>query len=265
MAQHRKRACEGGAAVTTSWTTPAVSAGFDAYDDYVENRLAYTPLVNDLQTACGRGGIVLDYGGGSGKVSRRLLDAGAAAQVVGVDISTDMITLARAQTPQPAARFHTIDSGHVPYPDDTFDAIVCCFVFINVPTREELRAIARELARVLTPTGRLFIVDSNPAATGVPFPTFRSGEPGRGYRDGDERKVSLQIPGTGILELVDRHWFISTYEAVLTEAGFTVDKVTDRGAQTVEDVGSQAPIDHPPFMQITAHLQDHSESTIGAG
>src|SRR5699024_12702943 len=49
------------------------------------------------------------------------------------------------------------------------------------------------------------------------------------------------------------------------EAGFTVDKVTDRGAQTVEDVGSQAPIDHPPFMQITAHLQDHSESTIGAG
>ena len=103
MAQHRKRACEGGAAVTTSWTTPAVSAGFDAYDDYVENRLAYTPLVNDLQTACGRGGIVLDYGCGSGKVSRRLLDAGAAAQVVGVDISTDMITLARAQTPQPAA------------------------------------------------------------------------------------------------------------------------------------------------------------------
>lgn len=265
MAQHRKREREGGAAVTTSWTTPAVSAGFDAYDDYVETRLAYTPLVNDLQTACGREAVVLDYGCGSGKVSRRLLDAGATAQVIGVDISTDMITLARAQTPQPTARFHTIDSGHVPYPDATFDAIVCCFVFINVPTREELRAIARELARVLTPTGTLFIVDSNPAATGIPFPTFRSGEPGRRYRDGDERKVSLQIPGTGILELVDRHWFISTYEAVLNEAGFTVDQVTDRGAQSVEDVGMQSPIDHPPFMQITAHLAEVSEPTTGAG
>ena len=114
MAQHRKREREGGAAVTTSWTTPAVSAGFDAYDDYVETRLAYTPLVNDLQTACGREAIVLDYGCGSGKVSRRLLDAEAAAQVVGVDISTDMITLAQVQSPQPTARFHTIDSGRVP-------------------------------------------------------------------------------------------------------------------------------------------------------
>ncbi|MDA4829843.1 class I SAM-dependent methyltransferase [Kocuria rhizophila] len=221
--------------------------------------------MNDLQTACGREAVVLDYGCGSGKVSRRLLDAGATAQVIGVDISTDMVALARSQTPQPTARFHTIDSGHVPYPDATFDAIVCCFVFINVPTREELRAIARELARVLTPTGTLFIVDSNPAATGIPFPTFRSGEPGRRYRDGDERRVSLQIPGTGVLELVDRHWFISTYEAVLNEAGFTVDQVTDRGAQSVEDVGMQSPIDHPPFMQITAHLAEVSEPTTGAG
>lgn len=249
--------------MTTPWTAPAVSARFDAYDDYVENRLAYTPLINDLQTACGNEAKVLDYGCGSGKVSRRLLEAEAAAQVVGVDISADMITFARAQTLQPTARFHTIDSGHVPYPDDTFDAVVCCFVFINVPTREELRTIARELARVLTPTGTLFIVDSNTAATGVQFPTFRSGEPGKSYRDGDERRVSLQIPGAGALELVDRHWSISTYEMVLTEAGFTMGQIVDRGAHSVEDVGSQTPIDHSPFMQITAHLPKLHESTIG--
>ena len=85
------------------------------------------------------------------------------------------------------------------------------------------------------------------------------------YKRQGERRVSLQIPGTGVLELVDRHRFISTYEAVLNEAGFTVDQVTDRGAQSVEDVGMQSPIDHPPFMQITAHLAEVSEPTTGAG
>ncbi|MFB9775066.1 class I SAM-dependent methyltransferase [Brevibacterium otitidis] len=240
--------------MTTSWRKPSVSAGFDAYDDYVEHRLAYLPLTRDLENLYGGDAVVLDYGCGSGKVSRRLLDTRAAGRVVGVDISANMVRLAQSQTPQDAARFHTIDSGHVPYPDHTFDAVVCCFVFINVSAREDLRRIADELARVLKPSGSLFIVDSNPAATGIQFPTFRSGEPGRDYQDGDERKVSLQVPGVGVLELVDRHWSISTYESVLASAGFTIREITTRGADTVKDVGAQEPVDQPPFIQIRAQV-----------
>ncbi len=240
--------------MTTSWQEPAVSAGFDSYDDYVEHRLAYIPLIRDLKELYAGEAIVLDYGCGSGKVTRRLLETQAAASVIGVDISADMIRLAEARKSQEAARFQTIESARIPYPDSTFDAVVCCFVFINVPTRDELHRIAEELARVLRPSGMLFIIDSNPTATGIQFPTFRSGEPGRDYRDGDKRKVSLEIPDAGVLELVDRHWSIGTYESVLTAAGFTIGEITARGSETADDVGAQSPVDHPPFLQIRARV-----------
>ena len=70
--------------------------------------------------------------------------------------------LARAQAhaltlPRPT-RFHLVEAGAeaLPYADSHFDTVVACLVFCTIPDRE---AAAREIARVLKPTGQLLVLE----------------------------------------------------------------------------------------------------------
>lgn len=203
----------------TTWNVSSVSHSFDAYDDYVEEALGYKPLIADLARTHGSAIEVIDYGCGGGKVSRRLTRAGI-ERVTGVDISATMIEKASAAgTVQGALRYRLIESGKLPFSDATFDAAVCCFVFINVHSRDELQRIADEIFRTLKPAGTLYLLDSHPAATGIRYSTFQSGDAGVSYRDGDTRSVYLDVPGQEVFKIVDTHWEFGTYEAVLRGAG----------------------------------------------
>ena len=51
------------------------------------------------------------------------------------------------------------------------DAAMSCFVFIVLPSREQLRAIAAEVWRVLRPGGRFTVLDSHPDHVGMRFST----------------------------------------------------------------------------------------------
>ena len=74
---------------------------------------------------------------------------------------------------------------------------------------------------MLRPGGQFVVLDPHPDHVGVQFSTFRSGEPGVVYQDGDPRRARLLLTNGEWLELSDYFWSAHTYQEVLAEVGFT--------------------------------------------
>lgn len=244
---------------STHWqSTPSIADGFDAYDDLPERVIGYPAVFHALGIGSPAVRTVLDYGCGPGKVATRVTEV-CDAQVVAADISPRMLEIAQALRPHPRIDYRQIDSGKLTFlADDSIDAAMSCYVFINVGEVPVLHEIAAEVHRVLRPGARYAVLDTNPATTGVCFSTFRSGEPGRSYAPGERRQVLLDQPGGGEpLELIDHHWPRQTYLDVLAEAGFT-DLTVDEPLLTDPSAlpgPNPAEANRPPFLIVTGVKQ----------
>lgn len=120
----------------------------------------YQRVVDDLTLLELNAGQVLDAGTGPGTLAREIARHQPQFQVYGVDLSSDMIRLAREHTAREllAERVH-FDVGniaHLPYADHSFDVIVST---ISMHHWYELTQPLRDLYRVLKPGGRLLIYD----------------------------------------------------------------------------------------------------------
>lgn len=120
-------------------------------------------LVDALETECAfelfqpkHGMHVLDAGCGTGNFSMKMAALGAT--VDGIDLSEPMIAYAKKKAAaSPYAeqlRFHVGDLYTLPFPDNTFDAVLsmAAFEFIH----DDLRAL-NEMMRVVKPGGRVLI------------------------------------------------------------------------------------------------------------
>jgi ubiquinone/menaquinone biosynthesis C-methylase UbiE len=119
---------------------------------------------------------LLDVGCGTGRASR--LAAAVAASVVGIDISSEMISTARAAAGTLGnVRFSAADAEDLPFADGGFTAVLCSNAFHHYP--RPIRAVA-EMMRVLAPGGRLVIGDasSDRVAARVADAVLRRFEPG---------------------------------------------------------------------------------------
>lgn len=96
------------------------------------------------------GGRALDAACGTGRHTRHLVKLGY--EVVGVDLSTEMLVRARANVP--AAQFAEADLRALPVGDATIDTLVSGLAFAHLPNLTE--AVA-EVGRVLRPGGQAVI------------------------------------------------------------------------------------------------------------
>jgi len=98
---------------------------------------------------------VLDLGAGTGDLSEAFRRAGA-QQVVSLDVSGPMLVRAREKYGAERIDWLQGDALHLPFPDESFDAVASAFVLRNLP---DLAASLEEMTRVLRPGGRLVGLD----------------------------------------------------------------------------------------------------------
>ena len=108
--------------------------------------LATNPLFDAVRLQPGTH--LLDVASGPGALAAEAANRGARS--VGVDLSPRMIEL--AQRLYPTIEYREADVEHLPFPDHTFDAVVCAFGLGHFP-RPAL-AVA-ECVRTLSPGGRI--------------------------------------------------------------------------------------------------------------
>jgi SAM-dependent methyltransferase len=114
-------------------------------------RLARVVALAEVQP----GHAVLDVGTGTGVlISHLLLAVGSTGRIVALDLSSEMLEVARQKGFPPSVNFLEADVHHVPLPDADFDRVICNAA---LPHFEDRAQSIREMVRVLRPEGILVI------------------------------------------------------------------------------------------------------------
>ena len=135
-----------------AWQTGVWDGMSDIYVREIDRRFA--PVVESLvrRARLRDGEAVLDLGTGTGAVAKRAAAiVGPRGHVVGVDISPDMLAVARRGVGRGVLTFLEGRAEAIPAGDAAFDAVLACLSMMYVIDRE---AAAREIGRVLKPGGR---------------------------------------------------------------------------------------------------------------
>jgi len=171
----------------------------EEYAARIAGELAGKPLDRAL-LACfveqvGGLGTIADIGCGPGHVAAYL--HGLGAQVVGIDLSPEMVAVAQQRSP--TIPFEQGSMLALAAPDASWGGIVALYSIIHLPPEERPRALA-EFCRVLRPGGLLLLA-------------FHIGDEQRHLDEWWGQEVALDI------------WFLQPreIESLLRDAGFTVE------------------------------------------
>lgn len=105
---------------------------------------------------------VLDLGCGPGTQLVQLAELCPDVEFTGVDLSESMLGEARRYAAERGVRNVTFvrgDATRLDFPDRSFDGVMSVMTLHHMPTEKDLRALFREIARVRTPDGAVFLVD----------------------------------------------------------------------------------------------------------
>lgn len=149
--------------------------------------LAYRDLPKILRDHV-HGRKTVDFGCGAGRSTRFLRQLGF--DVIGVDISEDMLRKAREIDPEGDYRL-VLGDDLSSLQQGAFDLVLAMFTFDNIAGRETKIRIFRDLAALLTPTGRIVHVVSRPEIYAHEWASFSTkGFPeNRNARSGDTVRI----------------------------------------------------------------------------
>jgi SAM-dependent methyltransferase len=202
----------------SNWVRVARAPGFDYFYETI-NR----PALISLLPPPGRR--TLDLGCGEGRVSRVMRELGH--QVVGLDASPTMVGFALshpAGVPALAA-----DAAAVPFGDETFDLVVA---HLSMQDIDDMPTAISEAARVLAPSGRLYLAITHPTSTAG---SFQGGEPDApfvitgSYLDPfrSAARLDRSAPGDFDLTFHSEHRPLGAYAAALEAAGLLIEKLRE--------------------------------------
>ncbi|MQA94918.1 MAG: methyltransferase domain-containing protein [Streptosporangiales bacterium] len=134
--------------------------GSHRYDRHVGRifRGTYRRIAADVANLVPSGADVLDISTGPGHLLVELAGIRGDLRVTGVDLSADMVAIARGHLEPFGDRATAVtgDVGALPFDDDSFDVIVSSSALHHWP---DLDAAAAEVGRVLRPGGQVLIYD----------------------------------------------------------------------------------------------------------
>jgi len=115
-------------------------------------------------------GMLLDVGTGTGDIAYEAMRRYPGVQAYGTDFTYEMMAAGVGKLPGHVLPFAQGDTFALPYPDNTFDAVVSGFMLRNVVDRA---AAFREQARVTKPGGRVLCLETTPPTNSPLGPLFR--------------------------------------------------------------------------------------------
>lgn len=168
------------------------------------------------------GGNGIDYGCGSGRSTRFLSSLGL--NPVGVDISDAMLSQAKSidKSQGQSHHYEKINSGQIPISDKTCDFVFSSFVFLVIPSKEEMSVIVKDMHRVLKDKGAVIIATGSekmhaPTMKWVSYET--DFEENRTLESGSIAKVKIKEVGA---EFYDFNWLDEDYQEVFKKNQFVV-------------------------------------------
>jgi ubiquinone/menaquinone biosynthesis C-methylase UbiE len=136
-----------------------ISRRYDAIKQFHtrdESWFVAAPLLGELAGV--KHPLILDVATGTGRLPLDLLREHFVGQIVGLDLSTGMLRQARTKLEVYEEQVSLIwqDASHLPFEDDTFDAVTSLESLEFLP---QPRAALAEMVRVLAPGGVLFLTN----------------------------------------------------------------------------------------------------------
>lgn len=179
-----------------------------------------------------RGARVLDLACGQG-IAACALALGGAATVTGVDLTPEMIELARGhQTEHPLGISYLVDDAQrlASLASESFDLVNCQLGLMDIP---DLAATLTAVARVLRPGGAFVFVIGHPCflAPGATTMPTADGRPARLIGDYLTERFWRSANPAGVRRAGNYHRTVSTYLNALSTGGFTLDVVDESPAQ----------------------------------
>ena len=208
-------------------------------------RLGYTVVKDLLGDVTGKK--VLDYGCGTGTFSRYLQSMGAT--ITGVDVSENMIGVAKRNSPEDIFYSVISDGGLDFLAGDSFDFVVSNFVLCTLPSRKDILLILRQIHRVLKKDGLFVFMNSNwDRSNGKEFISFKldfcehlvSGSP-----------VTAIIKSDPPIPLHDYFRPVEDYCRMLEESGFRIILLKEEIAMG-DDVPWLDETVFPPYYAVSA-------------
>lgn len=233
---------------------PTFFAAYSRLDrsvDGLDGALEWPTLRSLLPPLDGRR--VVDLGCGFGWFARWAVGAGAAS-VLGLDLSTNMLDRARADTPAALPiTYRQVDLDHLTLAPGAFDL---AFSSLTLHYLDDLHRFLAVVHDALVPGGALVVSAEHPVLTAPSHPAFIDGPGGRvwpldGYQD--EGPFTTDWLADGVRK---HHRTTATYLNDLIAAGFTIDRVEEWSpspAQVAERADRADERHRPYFLLIAAH------------
>lgn len=183
---------------------------------------AFTRCMGDLA-----GKVVLDYGCGDGRYARMLAAQGA-GQVIGVDMSHNMIAAAIAADPDSSVQYYELpDNRLTPLSDRSVDIVAANMVFMMSPSKADLAQSFAEIHRVLKPGGTFVYCITHPAFVDKDAYDCRRAFEGDGFqylKEGYRYRFILKDDDGAMIDggFYDYHYTLTTYLQTTIDTGFTL-------------------------------------------
>lgn len=171
-----------------------------------------------------RGLRVLDLGCGFGWFCRWVRAAGA-MQVLGIDVSENMLARARADTDDPAIAYRRANLEAIDLPSGAFDLAFSSLAFHYL---ENLEGLLSQIHRALVPGGHLVFSAEHPIYTAPRHPGWSNDASGRkvwpvdSYLEEGPRTTDWLAKG-----VVKQHRTLGTYINILLRLGFTIRRLDE--------------------------------------
>lgn len=198
-----------------------------------------------------RGRRVLDLGCGFGWFCRFAREAGA-CEVLGIDVSENMLGRARQMTSDPAIGYRQADLETLSLTADSFDL---AYSSLALHYLENLQSLFSQTCNALKPGGRFVFSVEHPLMTAPSQQGWRTEEdrqvwPVDRYLDEGPRTTDWLAKG-----VVKQHRTIATYLNLLIAAGFSILKMEEWGpndAQIAAHPEWACERERPPFLLVSA-------------